>query len=62
MFNRYPKVQINLLKYGQLSIVNGQNLRPTPSAVVNPDGGWLNTATSDCMVNFESSAILLFLK
>ena len=44
-----------------LSIIH-LNRRPTPSAVVNPDGGWLNTATSDWMVNGENSAILLFLK
>jgi hypothetical protein len=43
-------------------MVNGRNLRPTPSAVVNPDGGWLNRATKERMVNGENSNILLFLK
>ena len=31
----------------------------TPSAVVNPDGGWMNTAPCDWMDNGENSAILL---
>ena len=33
----------------------------TPSAAVNPDGGWMNTAPCDWMDNGENSVILLLL-
>ena len=54
-------VNYNANSSSKLSVIH-LNRRPTPSAVVIPDGGWLNTATIDWMVSGENSAILLFLK
>ncbi len=47
--------------YGQWWKFGHLDAEWTPSAVVNPDGGWMNTAPCDWMVNGESSASLLFL-